>query len=148
VTEKRFKSNASLQQLYRRLQTLHNMYNHCFAGWHIPTTKCSLMTTAVIGIFGAVKISGPRAINMLGAASLVLRYLGTVFKKLGNVYEDSDEALRQWFGNAGKNKVVRKFITSSPPLRAKVGKFYKVDKMTVVEMLGTVIDSTVNLFLF
>jgi len=84
------------------------------------------MTTAVIGIFGAVKISGPRAINMLGAASLVLRYLGTVFKKLGNVYEDSDEALRQWFGNAGKNKVVRKFITSSPPLRAKVGNHWKV----------------------
>jgi len=143
----KLRSSANFQRIYRDLQTLQTFFNFCFRKWFFPTHKCAVMNVAVLGTFGAVKLSGPRAINMLGAATLSLLYLGMFFKKLGNIFVISEDVLRSWYCGAGKNRRLRSFLKSSLPLRSDVGYYYYVTKTTVVVIWATVFNLTTNLLL-
>jgi hypothetical protein len=132
-------------KLYRTMQILQNMFNFCFQYWLFPTHKFIVMNAAVLGTYGAIKLHGPRGIIMGVTAALALVYLSVMFKSLGKLYDVSESSLGSW--KMDGNKVMRKFVKSSPNIRCEVSSFYSVKKATVIVIWGTVFNFATNMLL-
>lgn len=130
---------------YRELQTLHCACNSYFQSFFFPVHKYIVINIAIIGIYGSIKISGPRALIMAVGAGISLCYLSMIFRRLGKLYMTSHEVLHLWRGEKGR--YIRRFIKSSQPIRVEIGNYYYVTKTTVIVIYYTVFNFTTNMLL-
>jgi len=144
-TVHRLRQRSTTISVYRALQTLQIGFNFCFKSWMFPSHKFVLLNAAVLGTYGAIKLHGPRGIIMGVTAIMALLYLSIMFKNLGNLHERSEKTLNSW--KYDTNKIMRRFLRSSPTIHAEVGYFYGVKRTTVVVIWGTVFNFATNMLL-
>ncbi len=130
---------------YRELQVLHNVCNSYFQSLFFPAHKFILVNISVIGIYGSIKVPGPRSIIMTVGATMSLMYLSLLFRRMGKLYEKSVEVLHSWKGERGK--YIKKFVLGSKPIRVKIGFYYYVRKTTVIIIWSTVLNFSTNMLL-
>jgi len=105
------------------------------------------MNIAMFSMFGAVQLTGPKSMKLLGSSTMAFLFLWMLFNKLGTTFVLSEKFLQHWKSSFGRNRVARKFIAAVKPLRAHVGSIYWVKKTTIMEILQIIIRMTINLFL-
>ena len=78
--------------------------------------------------------------------TVALSILVSIWKKLGELHEASFLTLSAW-RRMKSAPWFRKFLRSTPALRVQVGRFFYVDKMMILTLLGIIIQNTSNLLL-
>jgi len=79
------------------------------------------------------------------AASICLLYKTTMLYRFGRLDSKSEETLKSWRKDG--RRVMRKFIQSSSPIRARIGPFYVVDKTLVLLACETISIFAANMLI-
>ena len=128
----------------RTLQVLQCNYNDLMR-WYLCTLEVFVITSAVFGICGSVWAEGAVAVRIFLVAMLCLYVLVTVWKGLGDVYENSVEVLARWRYHHGVH--FRKFLRSTRPVRVEIGSYFYADRTLVLTLLNIIAVNTFNVLL-
>lgn len=145
MTKPQLRQHTHFVRMYREFQVLHKQFRYSFQYFFLPPHKCMVMQIAILGIYGAIRIQGPRSITMGVGAMMAMIHLTILFRRMGKVYEKSVYVLRSW--RAERGKYIRRFVRSSQPVTIRIGHFYEVTKSTVIVIWATVFNFTTNLLL-
>ena len=143
-THENLRTPGVFVSLYRTLQVQHALFHHCFQYTLLPSNKAIVSAVAVLGIYGAIKIPGPRAMSMGVVAGLVLLYFNTFFNSLARCNTASQRLLESW---KGRDKYMRKFLRSCRPLSVHLANYYSVSQTTVLVLYGVIVNATITLLL-
>ena len=95
-------------------------------------------------MYGAIKMTGPKAISMGVVAGVILLYFMTFFNSLSKLHTASQRLLHGW--KTG-DRYVRKFTRSCRPLSVYVGGYYYISQTTVLVLYGIIVNVTITLLL-
>lgn len=142
-----FRSPKVFSSTVRSLQVLHRLWQHSHQAWFCPSHKFVAISVGTLSSYGVIKLSGPRSIVMGFTAALSLLYLSTLFYKFGKLHELSGQVLENWRHSPTSTRWMRKYVRSVPTFKVDIGSFYYVQKTTVIMVMWTVLNNTVNLLL-
>ena len=142
LTNTKLRKPEKFMQMYRNLQTQHTIFEFCLREIFFPGHKVTMCSAVVFSIYGGVKLDGGRAVLMTFVAGTGLAYLSILFRRLGKFYDLSVDLQKSW---KGRDRLVDRFILSSPPLRINVGNYYFVCRTTVANLGAIIIDSAINM---
>ena len=143
-THENMRSAAAFIHLYRTLQVQHAVFHRCFRYMFLTSNKAMFSAVAVLGMYGAIKIPGPRAISMGGVAVTILLYFKTFFNTLANLHTASQRLLES---RKGGDRYMRKVTRSCRPLSVYLGGYYYVSHTTVLVLCGVIVNATITLLL-
>ena len=130
----------------RTLQVLQSNYNDVMR-WCLWAVEVILTTMVVFGVCGSVWTEGAGAIRIFLVAMLSFYVLVTVWKGLGDVYQNSVEVLATWSQQEGNSLLLRKFIRSTRPVRVEIGSYFYADRSMVLTLLDIITQNTFSLLL-
>ena len=143
-TRENLRSAAAFHSLYRMLEVQHAMFHRCFRDLFLTSNKAIFAAAAVLGMYGTIKIPGPRAISMGVVVGVILLYFKTFFHTLANLHTASQRLLES---RKGGDRYMRKFTRSCRPLSVYLGAYCYVGHTTVLVLYGVIVNATITLLL-
>ena len=143
-THENLRSSGTFPSVYRTMQVQHAVFHRCFRDIFLTSNKVIFVGVAVLGMYGMIKIPGPRGISMGAIAGVVLLYFKTVYSTLANLHTASQRLLDS---RKGGDRYMRKFTRSCRPLNVYLGSYYYIRHTTVLVVYGVIVNATITLLL-
>ncbi|CAL8070333.1 unnamed protein product [Orchesella dallaii] len=145
-TRSQLRNSETSLKILRSMQVLHRYWEDSFQYFLCPAQKATICTICTLGLYGLVKLTGPRSIIMGCVALLAMLYIITMFYKFGLVHEFSGITLENWSHSPSSTKWMRKVLKSIPSLGVYIGNFYIMEKTSIAVVLDKILNSTITLF--
>ena len=142
--------------LYRALELINTIFNECFAHIIIPELKVLAVSNAAIALFAVIKFSTEihpvMAIMFSQSASffiVLLLYMCLV----GANFDDSTKCFHTNYKyvmaklSPDRQKYYNRLAAGCSPFGFRVGRFYVIQKVTIVSALLILLNSTLSLLL-
>ena len=139
-----------LPKLYSEMQKLQVLQSHFNELYRhaISAMQTATVVTAVVSVYGAVRMTGLQSIHVFIVASLTLIMFNYIWSRFGDVYELSLNNILQEVNHIGQSgSAMKPFQRAMRPLKVKVGNFFFVDSMMMLTVLGIILENTASLLL-
>ncbi|CAG7822645.1 unnamed protein product, partial [Allacma fusca] len=140
------RSPSQFQKEFQRLQILQGLYNMLWSASNVGIEVVTL-GAASLSFYGAVRLSGTRAVHQLVVAVFGTTFLINIWDNMGHVSEISSEILQSWNGMDGGAVWFKKYLKSLQPIRVYIGSFFYADRGIKLTILSILLDQTSSLLL-